>query len=72
MVLGRVSDQRGHLRRHGEAATVWMAAYGDYGTGYIGTEIAYTQGGYEVQASSSITAPQVEKVLMNAMHQLLE
>ena len=72
MVLGRVSDQRGHLRHHGEAATVWMAAYGDYATGYIGTEIAYSQGGYELQASSSNTSPQVEKVLMAAMHHLLE
>lgn len=53
-------------------ATVCMAAYGDYATGYIGTEIAYTQGGYEVQASSSNTAPQVEKVLMDAMRRLLE
>ena len=39
-------------------------------TGHIGTEIAYTQGGYEVQASSSNTAPQVEKVLMDAMRRL--
>jgi len=53
-------------------ATVCMAAYGDYATGYIGTEIAYTQGGYEVQASSSNTAPQVEKVLMDAIRRLLE
>lgn len=53
-------------------ATVCMAAYGDYAPGYIGTEIAYTQGGYEVQASSSNTAQQVEKVLMEAMRRLLE
>ena len=52
-------------------ASVCMAAYGDYAPGYIGTEIAYTQGGYEVQASSSNTAPQVEKVLMDAMRRLL-
>ena len=52
-------------------ATVCMAAYGDYAPGYIGTEIAYTQGGYEVQASSSNTAPAVEKVLMDAMRRLL-
>lgn len=51
--------------------TVCMAAYGDYGTGYIGTEIAYSQGGYEVQPASSNTAPQVEKVLMEAMQHLL-
>lgn len=51
--------------------TVCMAAYGDYGTGYIGTEIAYAQNGYETQPSSSNTAPQVEKVLMDALQRLL-
>jgi hypothetical protein len=51
--------------------TVCMAAYGDYGPGYIGTEIAYAQGGYETQPSSSNTAPQVEKVLMEGMRKLL-
>lgn len=53
-------------------AVVCMAAYGDYAPGYIGTEIAYTQGGYEVQTSSSNTAPQVERVLMDAMKHLLQ
>lgn len=47
-----------------------MAAYGDYGTGYIGTGIAYTQGGYETGIVSRV-APQVEKVLMDAMRKLL-
>lgn len=54
------------------ADTVCMAAYGDYGTGYIGTEIAYAQGGYETQPSSSNTAPQVERVLIDAVRQLLK
>jgi len=53
-------------------ATVCMAAYGDTGPGYIGTEIAYSQGGYETQPSSSNTAPQVEKVLMDGMRALLK
>lgn len=52
--------------------TVCMAAYGDYGTGYIGTEIAYAQGGYETQPSSSNTAPQVERVLMDGIKELLK
>ena len=51
--------------------TVCMAAYGDYGTGYIGTGIAYSQGGYEIQPSSSNTAPEVERVLTEAMQKLL-
>lgn len=50
---------------------VAMAAYGDYGTGYIGTEIAYGQGGYETGIVSRV-APQVEKVLMEGMRKLLE
>lgn len=49
---------------------VAMAAYGDCGPGYIGTEIAYGQGGYETSAVSR-TAPQVESVLMAAMRELL-
>lgn len=52
--------------------TVCMAAYGDTGTGYIGTEIAYSQGGYETQPSSSNTAPHVERVLMDGMRALLK
>lgn len=47
-----------------------MAAYGDLGAGYIGTEIAYGQGGYETGIVSRV-APQVEKVLTDAMRELL-
>jgi hypothetical protein len=50
---------------------VAMAAYGDYGTGYIGTEIAYSQGGYETGIVSRV-APHVETVLMDAVRQLLK
>lgn len=53
-------------------STVCMAAYGDCGTGYIGTEIAYSQGGYETQPSSSNTAPQVERVLLDGLRALLK
>jgi hypothetical protein len=52
-------------------ATLCMAAYGDYGPGYIGTQIAYSQGGYETGPVSR-TAPQVEKVLSDAIAELLE
>lgn len=51
-------------------AFVAMAAYGDYGPGYIGTEIAYGQGGYETGVVSRV-APQVEGVLTGAMRRLL-
>lgn len=50
---------------------VAMAAYGDYGSGYIGTEIAYSQGGYETGPRASRVAPQVEQVLMGVMSRLL-
>ncbi len=49
---------------------VAMAAYGDYGPGYIGTRIAYSQGGYETGPVSR-TSPDVEGVLMPALRQLL-
>ncbi|MCA9131822.1 MAG: hypothetical protein KDA45_01650 [Planctomycetales bacterium] len=50
---------------------VAMAAYGDYGTGYIGTEVAYSQGGYETGIVSRV-APSIEGVLTKAMQQLLD
>lgn len=49
---------------------VCTAAYGDYGPGYIGTQIAYGQGGYETSAVSR-TAPEVEEVLTKGMAKLL-
>ena len=50
---------------------VAMAAYGDYGPGYIGTEIAYPQGGYETGPTASLVAPKVEGVLMDVIERLL-
>ncbi|MRG48353.1 hypothetical protein GFS24_24770 [Chitinophaga sp. SYP-B3965] len=49
---------------------VTVAAYGDYGPGYIGTAEAYNEGGYETGQASAVTA-ETEKVLLNAMKQLL-
>ncbi len=51
---------------------VAMAAYGDYAPGYIGTEIAYGQGGYETSERASSVAPGVERVLMGAIVRLLD
>ncbi len=48
---------------------VCVAAYGDYGPGYIGTADAYAQGGYEITASR--VAPTVEGVLMAGLRELL-
>lgn len=51
---------------------VMMAAYGQYGPGYIGTDAAYPEGGYETAPTSSNVGPGVEGVLMGAMKTLLE
>jgi hypothetical protein len=50
---------------------VAVAAYGDYGPGYIGTAAAYPQGGYETSERASNVAPEVEPILINAMKKLL-
>jgi hypothetical protein len=50
---------------------VMMAAYGDYGPGYIGTAVAYTQGGYETGPVSRV-GPGSEEALMRAMRELLK
>ncbi len=50
---------------------VAVAAYGDYAPWYIGTEVAYKQGGYETGPDASNVAPEVEGVLMAAMRKLL-
>lgn len=51
---------------------VMMAAYGDYGPGYIGTAESYAQGGYEVEVRSSFVGPQADEALTSAMRTLLE
>ena len=48
-----------------------MAAYGDYGPGYIGIAKAYAEGGYETSPRASNVAPEVEPILMDAMTRLL-
>jgi hypothetical protein len=50
---------------------VAMAAYGDYGPGYIGTEIGYSQGGYETSQRASNVDKSCEQVLMAGVKQLL-
>ncbi len=49
---------------------VCMAAYGDYGSGYICMAAQYSQGGYEPTASR--VGPNVESVLFAAMRELLQ
>jgi hypothetical protein len=51
---------------------VCLAAYGDYGPGYIGTQRAYGEGGYETSARASSVAPAVEQVLLDALRKLLK
>ncbi len=49
-----------------------MAAYGDYGPGYIGTAQAYGQGGYETSERASNVGPGVEAVLLGGVKTLLQ
>jgi hypothetical protein len=49
---------------------VLMAAYGDYGPGYIGLKVSYGQGGYETGPVSRV-APEVEDALIAAIRELL-
>jgi hypothetical protein len=50
---------------------VAMAAYGNYGPGYIGPAVAYRQGGYETSPTASNVSPAAEEVLTAAMKELL-
>jgi hypothetical protein len=51
---------------------VTMAAYGDYAPWYIGTAIAYDQGGYETTPPASNVGPAAEAELLRAIHKLLK
>jgi hypothetical protein len=55
-------------------AFVCVAAYGDYGPGYIGTAEAYAQGGYETGSDSRVSrvSPRAEQVIMQAVGELLQ
>lgn len=48
------------------------AAYGDYAPGYIGTEISYSQGGYESSDRASQVDKSVEQILTASINKLLE
>jgi hypothetical protein len=51
---------------------VCTAAYEEYGPGYVCTEIAYSQGGYESSERASCVSPEVEKVLLAAITDVLK
>ncbi|MDD4114878.1 MAG: hypothetical protein PHG27_04665 [Massilibacteroides sp.] len=48
-----------------------IAAYGDYGPGYICTELAMKQGGYETTDRACNVAPGSEKAIINVFAKLL-
>jgi hypothetical protein len=58
-------------KAHRPDLQVSLAAYGDYGPGYIGTAAAYPEGGYETSARASNVAPEVEPILLGAIRTLL-
>jgi hypothetical protein len=51
---------------------VAVSAYGDYAPWYIGTAVAYQQGGYETSPSSSNVGPEAEAILLGAIQELLQ
>jgi hypothetical protein len=51
--------------------TVCTAAYGEDGILYIGTEISYQQGGYEVDKRVNLTTPQAEQILTSTIQKVL-
>jgi hypothetical protein len=53
---------------------VCVAAYGDYGPGYIGTAEAYSQGGYETGSDSRVSrvSSRAEAEIMRAIGELLQ
>ena len=51
---------------------VAVAAYGDYGTGYICLEEHYRQGGYESSPGASRVSPQTELVFREAIQDVLD
>ncbi|PHR87590.1 MAG: hypothetical protein COA78_37030 [Blastopirellula sp.] len=51
---------------------VCMAAYAEYGPGYIGTAISYSQGGYETSERASRVSSGSESILLDAMEALLK
>jgi hypothetical protein len=53
-------------------SAVCVAAYGDYGPGYIGLHDSYAQGGYETSDRASRVAPSVEGVLMKGIEALMK
>lgn len=51
---------------------ICTAAYGEYGMGYIGTAVAYEEGGYETSKMASNVAPESEEILLKAIRRVLE
>jgi hypothetical protein len=53
-------------------SVVCVAAYGDYGPGYIGLTKSYAEGGYETSDWATRVAPGVEPVLLRAITELMK
>lgn len=51
---------------------VMMAAYGDYGPAYIGTAVAYREGGYETELRSSFVGTDAEVEILRSIRKLLD
>lgn len=51
---------------------ICTAAYRELGMFYIGTEIAYSQGGYETSEGKSLISPKSESIILNGIKKVLE
>jgi hypothetical protein len=51
---------------------VCTAGYEEYGPGYVCTEIAYSEGGYESSERASCVSPEVEEMLLAAISEVLK
>jgi len=58
-------------QKHFPDLKICTTAYGEYGMGYIGTAIAYDQGGYETSKMASNVSPEAEKALSIAIKTVL-
>jgi hypothetical protein len=50
---------------------ICVAAYGEYGPGYIGTKISYSQGGYETSERASRVSEDSEEIILDAIRKVL-
>ena len=51
---------------------ICMAAYGEYGTGYIGVKKAYYEGGYETNPAAVKVSEESEQIIKECIDELIK